>query len=156
MTHEDAAHEAAAEEETPETPKESAFDRTQQVLENLQKRRAGTVKKEAPATEPTQAEAEPVVEQEVEAAPSTPKETAFDRTQQVLENLQKRRETKSQEAVAQAQPAAVSRDDLKRLSDEVLELRDQMQALRDEIQALRALSSQTSAAMDNVSIEEVA
>jgi Sec-independent protein translocase protein TatA len=173
-----AASEPAATNE-PAERKETAFDRTQQVLENLRRRRAG-IKEEPPAaaevaeaaeeagaSEPTEGiKAAGIVAAGAKAgiasaanetgSPPPDKETAFDRTQQVLENLKKRRETKGREAAAPAKLPSVSRDDFEQLSGEVIQLRSQMEALRNEIQALRDLASQASAAMDNVSIEEVA
>jgi Sec-independent protein translocase protein TatA len=160
------AAENVPEEEAP--PRETAFDRTQQVLETLRKRRAG-ITEEPPAAAKVAGAAEAAEqivakapagtasapEEETESPPPT-KETAFDRTQQVLENLKKRRETKVQEPAAPVSLPPVSRDDFERLTDEVFQLRGQMEALRNEIQTLRTLASQASAAMDNVSIEEVA
>jgi len=162
-----AAAESVPEKEAPAPPRETAFDRTQQVLETLRRRRAGITEEPAVAAEAAEeakaAEAgeTAAAAAQVDAAPAKetepplPKETAFDRTQLVLENLKKRRETKVQEAAAPARPSSVSRDDFERLTDEVLQLRGQMEALRNEIQTLRALARQASAAMDNVSIEEV-
>jgi Sec-independent protein translocase protein TatA len=162
-----AAENVPPEKEASAPPKETAFDRTQQVLEKLQRRRAG-IPEEPPvaaaaqeagaaeATEAVTAGAQADVAPAIEAGSALPKETAFDRTQQVLENLKKRRETKVPETAAPVQPPSVSRDDFKRLTDEVLQLRSQMESLRNEIQTLRALASQAGAAMDNVPIEEVA
>jgi Sec-independent protein translocase protein TatA len=145
----------AAPEKAPEPPKESAFDRTQQVLQNLRKRRAGITEESLSAPEAAQVDTEPVAEAEAESAPPPPKETPFDRTQQVLQNLKKKRQTRAQET-AEVRLPSVNRDDFQRLSNEVLQLRDQMKALRNEMRALRALASQANAAADDVSIEEVA
>jgi hypothetical protein len=127
-------------------------------LENLRKRRAGIPIEEedpeTPAAEET--EREPVAEAEAESTPPTPRETAFDRTQQVLQNLKRKREGKDRAAPAQSPVAAINRDDFERLNSEVLELRGQMEALRDELRALRALASPGSAPADDMSIEEVA
>jgi hypothetical protein len=160
------------ESESPAPPRETAFDRTQQVLETLRKRRAGITEEPSAATgaveetEGTEGAGAAkvavgtqagVTSVQAEGAQSPPlaKETAFDRTQQVLENLKKRR-GQAREAAAPAKPASVSRDDFERLTDEVLQLRGQMEALRNEIQTLRTLARRTSVAVDDVSIEEVA
>jgi Sec-independent protein translocase protein TatA len=145
----------AAPEKAPEPPKESAFDRTQQVLENLRKRRAGVTEESLSAPEAAQVDTEPAPEAEAESTPPPPKETAFDRTQQVLQNLKKKRQTRAEETAAVQLPS-VNRDDFARLSNEVLQLREQMEALRNEMRALQALASQANAAADDVSIEEVA
>ena len=145
----------AAPEKAPELPRESAFDRTQQVLQNLRKRRAGITEESLSAPEAAQVDTEPAAEAEVESTPPPPRVTPFDRTQQVLENLKKKRQTRAQET-AEVRLPSVNRDDLERLSSEVLQLRDQMEALRNEMRALRALASQANAAADDVSIEEVA
>jgi Sec-independent protein translocase protein TatA len=167
-----AAAEGVPEKEAPAPPRETAFDRTQQVLETLRKRRAGITEEPSAATgavEETKATEGAgaakiavgaqagVTSAPAKGAQSPPptKETAFDRTQQVLENLKKRRD-QVREAAAPAKPASVSRDDFERLTDEVLQLRGQMEALRNEIQTLRALARRESVAMDDVSIEEVA
>jgi Sec-independent protein translocase protein TatA len=142
--------------EAPEPPKESAFDRTQKVLENLRKRRAGITEESPAAPEAAEAGTEPVAEAEPESTPPMPRETAFDRTQQVLQNLKRKREGRDQGTPAKVPFPPVNRDDFERLSSEVLELRDQMEALRNELRALRALASQASASADDVSIEEVA
>ena len=145
----------AAPEKAPEPPKESAFDRTQQVLQNLRKRRAGVTEESLSAPEAAQVDTEPAPEAEAESTPPPPKETAFDRTQQVLQNLKKKRQTRVEET-AEVQLPSVNRDDFRRLSNEVLRLREQMEALRNEMRALQALASQANAAADDVSIEEVA
>ncbi|HUT17572.1 MAG TPA: hypothetical protein VM366_00320 [Anaerolineae bacterium] len=145
----------AAPEKAPEPPKESAFDRTQQVLQNLRKRRAGITEESLSAPEAAQVDTEPAAEAEAESTPPPPRVTPFDRTQQVLENLKKKRRTRAQET-AEVRLPSVNRDDFERLSNEVLQLRDKMEALRNEMRALRALASQANAAADDVSIEEVA
>jgi Sec-independent protein translocase protein TatA len=145
----------AVPEKAPEPPRESAFDRTQQVLENLRKRRAGVPEESLSAPEAAQVDTEPAPEAEAESTPPPPKETAFDRTQQVLQNLKKKRQTRVEET-AEVQLPSVNRDDFARLSNEVLQLREQMEALRNEMRALQALASQANAAADDVSIEEVA
>ena len=148
-----AGEDGTAPEEAPEPPKESAFDRTQKVLETLRKRRAGMAE-ESPPEPVAEAEAEPAAAAAPGSTPSTPTETAFDRTQQVLQNLKRKRKGKDQGAPAQAPLSPVNRDDFERLNSEVLQLRDQMKALHDELRALRALAGQANAAADDVTIEE--
>lgn len=152
------SEEAGAElEETPEPPKkESAFDRTQKVLETLRKRRAGITEESPAVPEALETDAEPVAEEEPERTPSLPRETAFDRTQQVLQNLKRKREGKGQETQVTVPLQSVNRDDFERLNSEVLELREQMEALRNELHALRALAGQAGTTADDMSIEEVA
>jgi Sec-independent protein translocase protein TatA len=154
-TAEDAAPEKL-QEEAPEPPKESAFDRTQKVLENLRKRRTGAMEPGPAESEATEVDTEPAAGAETESTPSPPKETAFDRAQQVLQDLKKKREARAQKMPVEVPLPPVNRDDFERLNNEVLELRDQMAALRNELRALRALASQVSAAGDDMPIEEVA
>ena len=124
------------------------------MLETLRNRRAGITEESAPEPVAGEAEAKPAAAAPPESTPVAPTETAFDRTQQVLQNLKRKREGRDQGTPAGAPLPPVNRDDFEQLNGEVLQLRDQMKALHDELRALRALAGQANAAADDVTIEE--
>jgi len=162
-------------ENAPEPPRETAFDRSQKILEDLKKRRAGI-----PVEEPTDGKAEPegvkaeddasVLAQVAEPPPAPPKETAFDRSQKILEDLKKRR-AKSEETPAAEETTADSgaaaetetrSPEFQELAAQVVHLQDEITLLRQELEALRDLSTRSVAeqnvppASDEVSVEEAA
>jgi Sec-independent protein translocase protein TatA len=167
----DATTETGAEPDAePEKPKETAFDRTQRILEELKRKRSSeAVEEPAPVA---QADSSQVEEQKVkeveepEKEASSPRATAFDRTQEILQDLMAQRsgakEAKAITAVkAKAaaspteQPAEtvlvpeVDPSAFAQLSAQVTQLQDEMEALRKELQALRSAAAE-------LSIEEAA
>jgi Sec-independent protein translocase protein TatA len=102
----------------------------------------------------------------VQDTPSEPKETAFDRTQQILDDLKKRRRAKVSEQTDPAEMVSTSLpSEFERLCAQVLHLEDEMKALRQELQVLRtwtapgtasAPQEQTHTSSDEQPIEEAA
>ncbi|MBN1643123.1 MAG: hypothetical protein JXA09_17955, partial [Anaerolineae bacterium] len=100
------------------------------------------------------------------AEPAPARETAFDRTQKILDSLAQRRQARAApaaEAPAGAEPQAltVDRDEFEQLSADVLRLRDEIGALQREIAALSALARGAGAPVDgalddDLPVEEVA
>jgi Sec-independent protein translocase protein TatA len=150
-------------ENAPEPPRETAFDRSQKILE-----------------EPTDGKAEPevvkvedgasVLAQVAEQPPAPPKETAFDRSQKILEDLKKRR-AKSEETPAVEETTAdsgaaaeveIRSPEFQELAAQVVHLQDEIGLLRQELEALRDLSTRSVAEQnvpptsDEVSVEEAA
>ena len=139
----------------PAPPKETPFDRTQKILDDLKKRRSGVQEKEAPSTasdvSADSAGAVPLAQDGTIVAmgatvdaplagetPAVPKETAFDRTQKIIDDLKKRRETQpvpAAKAIVPEEPV-VDPAEFERLSAQVTRLQDEMAALRRELGAL--------------------
>jgi hypothetical protein len=154
----------AEDQDEPKEAVESPFDRTQRILEELQRKRSGEAVEEpepvAQAAEAPSGTSQPGPEdQEEEEAPHQTA-TAFDRTQEILENLMKRRSgaaKKQETSPAVREEAAVARPerapkpgktpqidpgDFAQLSAQVSELRAELEALRSELQALRSAASE--------------
>jgi Sec-independent protein translocase protein TatA len=173
---EDAEAEAAA---APEPPKETAFDRTQRILDDLKKQRSGAQETEAPSTAadvsadsagtvpPAQdstivSMGAAVEASTVAAAPEPPKETAFDRTQKILDDLKKRREARPAPAAKAISPEepVVDPVEFEQLSAQVTRLQDEIAALRKELGALvdqsapAGATDATPVTSDQVSVEE--
>jgi Sec-independent protein translocase protein TatA/outer membrane murein-binding lipoprotein Lpp len=143
-------------EDTPEQPKETPFERTQRILEDLRRKRAGEIVEEPePPSEELVEEGQPVATESEEEEPARTKQaTAFDRTQEILQDLMKKRGgAQAIEEPAGAVGAAASATagaleapsidpaEFERLSTQVTQLRDEMAALRQELQALRAAAT---------------
>ena len=86
----------AAQEAEPEKEQESAFDRTQRILEDLRKKRSG-IGESQPTSVPAEHDPSEQPASVQEAEPGKEQESAFDRTQRILEDLRKKRD-KSPEA----------------------------------------------------------
>jgi len=160
-------------EEAPEQPRETPYERTQRILEELRQKRSGEAV-EGPAVasgepEPSAVvstqEGEPQGKEAEQEEPSRPKTaTAFDRTQEILQDLIKKRKSEAEPAaavetvtsVAEAQVTSVDPAEFERLSAQVTQLRDEMAALRQELQALRAAAVQIDETADGLPVEEAA
>jgi Sec-independent protein translocase protein TatA len=139
-------------EDTPEQPKETPFERTQRILEDLRRKRAGeTVEEPEPLSEERVQEEQPVTtESEKEEPTRSKRAVAFDRTQEILDDLVKKRggAQAKEETVAAVTATAgaletpsIDPAEFERLSTQVTQLQDEMAALRQELQALRAAAS---------------
>jgi Sec-independent protein translocase protein TatA len=160
-------------EEAPEQPKVTPYERTQRILEELKQKRSGVVV-EGPAVASGEPEPSAVVStQEGEAQgkepeqeePSRPKTAAaFDRTQEILQGLIKKRKSEAEpaatvEAIAsvdEAQVTSIDPAEFEQLSVQVAQLRDEMAALRQEVQALRAAAVRVDETADELPVEEAA
>jgi len=178
----DASVLAQSAEQAPEPPRETAFDRSQKILADLKRRRAGLPVEEPEAesegTEPEATELErtkaaddaSVLAQVAEQPTELTKATAFDRSQQILEDLKKRR-TKSQKTPVTEEKTADSSaamateatsPEFQELASQVVHLQDEIAGLRRELVALRELSTRSIAEQDvpspadEVSVEEAA
>ena len=169
--------EAAAPEQTPDEappaePQESAFDRTQSILDELRRKR-GQLPPEEKIEKETIEQVKPVPDREAEGqtteAPAADaedepeKETAFERTQKILDDFQAKRQSKTTAAqpVEEAvQRADIDRAEFEQLNLEVDRLQDEMAALRQEMRALLAAADRGDGASettsDGLSVEEVA
>jgi hypothetical protein len=166
------AAEQTAGETPPAEPKESAFERTQSILDDLRRKR-GELPSEKELEEETAEVVESVPDREAGLdAPEAPaadteaepeQESAFDRTQKILDDFQAKRKSKS--AVAQPVEEAVQRPEIdraefERLHTEVGRLQDEMAALRQEMRALLAAANRGDGASettsDELSVEEAA
>ncbi len=159
-------------ENAPEPPRETAFDRSQKILEDLKKRRAG-IPVEEPAEETTKPEVAEagapeaqddagVLEQVAENAPEPPRETAFDRSQRILEDLKKRRTKAKETPATEGTPAEKPSPEFQELAAQVIHLQDEISLLRRELEALRDLSTRSAVEKDvppkadEVPVEEAA
>jgi len=155
-------------EDAPEQSQETPFERTQRVLEDLRRKRAGeTVEEPEPPSEEHVQEEQPVTTEPEKEEPAHPKRAvAFDRTQQILEDLKKKRggaQAKEEPAAAVAATASapeipsIDPAEFERLSTQVTQLQDEMAALRQELQALRAAAADVDeSTSDELSLEEAA
>lgn len=142
---------SGATEETKE-PRETAFGRTQKILDSLNKRRSG----EAPAEEVVASapEAQPAAPAQETAPAAKTRETAFDRSQQILDNLKKRKTsaaTPAEGAPERASVPAADQQALEQIQAQVASLHDEIAALRREMEAIRSAAR---SAADELAVEE--